>query len=414
MTSEVLPTSSGFPAVLYSTSLPLPSPPPSPLDHDDEDEGDISDDESEHGKDDHHDEDHHELKRPPPAPPFLSAAASTIYSSSSISSSGTQTTLITSTSTLAISTTSTDALIPIKTGGSALNQSDSTPVNQADPSLEAKAGSSPLGTAGTVLAAVFALIALLTTLYLLFRLVRRRKACQSDRGGCHGRSNTFNSQTSIEKGLPTACPSTTQETGIIFGHRSENSNQVRNEQQVSGQARNRGHFSLLDRRWYSTGTEVTSSHAAGSEAPSTIRRWGAPLLELGLRMSRAASSRSDSTSALDERYAPGQADLQRNLSQSSTGSGHARAYAHHNVRPPRSVARSTISSISSRWLKRRSDSNESEAASETSDMHRTSTRHSTFRTKLSGEERKKSREVNQMPRLPLPVTLSSVARTMSI
>lgn len=367
----VLPTSSGFPAVPSSTSLPFPSPPPSPLDYDSEDKGDISDDESEHGEDDHHDEDHHELKQPPP-PPFPSAAASTISSSSSISSSGTQTTLITSTSTLVISTTSTDALIPIKTGDTASNQSGSTPVNQADPRLEAKAGSSPLGTAGTVLAAVFAFIALLTTLYLLFRLVRRRKACQADPGGRHGGSNMFNSQTSIEKGLPTAWPSTTQETGIIFGHRWRSLNQVTNEQQVSRQARNRGRFSFLDGRWYSTGTEVASSHAAGSEAPSTLRRWGAPLLGLGLRTCRTACSRTDSTSTPNEQYAPGQADLQRNLSQSSTGSGHARAYAHHNVRPPRSVARSTISGISTRWLKRRSDANEPEAASETSDMYRTS------------------------------------------
>ncbi|KAK5951723.1 hypothetical protein OHC33_007402 [Knufia fluminis] len=390
------------------TTTAFPYPPPPPPDDDSDDEGEVSDDESELSDDDHDEEDHHKpgTRSPLSATPTAATASSP---TSSIASSTTQTTLLTSTLPLVTATASTDTPASARTSEISLSQSDSTPVTEADSRLESKASSSPLGTAGIVLAAVFGFVALATTFYLLFRLVRRRKAYQTYQGGSSGRSDTFSSETSIEKGLP-AWLSPTQDTGIVFGRRSRSRGSLSHAQQAQAQPRGRGRFSFLNRRWYSTGSEVTAAQATRSEAPSTPPRWGAPLFGLGVQHSRATTSRLASPTTSNEHHIPRQTELQRNLSQSSTGSGHARAYAHHNVRAP---ARSTISSISSRWLKRRSDSNRSEAVSETSDMYKTPPRRSTVSSEAS-TERRRSREGNQMPRLPLPVAVSGGARTMSV
>lgn len=416
------------------TNYPLPPPAPS----NDNDDHDDNDDDDSVGSDDEHSDSHHD---PTPLPLSSSRSSNIDLSVSAYTTSfatSTQSILsnseITPSTTEAFSTTSftSSAVRSVPTTSAAdHSNTDSTPINQANPALETKGNSSPFSTAGIVLAAVFGFAALVTIFYFLFRLIRRRNAnqAQSDRHE-PDRSNTFNSQITIEKGTSgntIRWPShTPQETGIIFGRRSETNPRTPQQQQ-----QNRGRFSFLNRRWYSTGTEFTrpnnnSSTILTNSVPSTSRSasrlFGLPFpLGLGLRHSRTAlPPSSSSTTALNEHYTNDpynvpSTSVSRASSQRSVGSGHARAYVHHNIHAPESAPRSTISSLSSRLFHQRPSTGHGIARSDISNISETSEMYTgspsliprplSISLEASREERRRSREGSQMPRLPLPVAV---------
>lgn len=418
-----LPTSTVQTATVTASASRPPTPSPSPNDEGD-DEGDMSDDETEVG-DDQEDGDYHKSKPPPP-----STLSATAFSSSTALVGSTSTwsdTFLTTFVATTLTTTSTSSSVtdlstgaPAQTSQATLDpDADSTPINTANPQLETKANSSPLGTAGIVLASVFSFAALLTIVYLLFRLLRHRKTYRQRNPGT-SRLDTFDSEASFEKGNSLVLPSTNQETGIIFGRGSSRSSREGMQvNQTQSSARGRSRFSFLNRRWYSTGTEVIAARQRNASIASSMPRWGAPFSRFGRRQSNTETVKSDSTTVMNEHYRPPHqsadtvdqpsADIQRTLSERSTGLGNARAYAHHHVRAPQLSARSTISSISSRWFKRKSDetivsaaaSSLSRDGSETNDMYRAST-HSA----RSQQESRRSLQHAQMPRLPLPIALS--------
>lgn len=413
-------------AIPTSTNLLTPPPPPVPLHDESDEEGD--------------DEDHNEQpdgpKPPqPPAPStaiignsLSSSSSSTLpkstisitltglAASSSSTSSATSETSHIKQNTLSTSATS-DTSQP--STPSSLSQSDNNettststssalstsstpvydqssaatalPIGQPDSGLETKVGSSPLGTAGIILAAVFGFIALSTTIYLLCRL-RRRRQKQDSPGSDSEKQYTY--------------ASTVQETGVIFGRRGSNartssSPSGRHEGRPRGTGRSR--FSFLNRTWYSTGSQFSASQqqarhpqpnlnntTTNSEPPTTPSYWPSPFFfTLGQHQNQnqnsipipipRLSSRTNSQyypSTAPPNHPPPQTpqtattitrlttDIQRNISTRTTdsdtsqaGSGHARAYAHHGIRAPHSVvinaARTTISSISSRWTRTR-------------------------------------------------------------
>ena len=355
-------TSSFYNVIATTTKPAFPFPtPPYMNDHDSDDDHDDSDDDSD--------------DNPGRPPDFVTrtrysstAVAIEQPSTSMVPTAGSARTSLTSSSPSSLTTTSspdlstTTAAVPTT---ARLDSSvvDSVPQNEADPAIESRIMSSPLGTAGVILVSIFGFVALLSTLYFFFRM-RRRRQTQTGRIGSPTNFRRSNHAESLEKGLGTAWYSPNQETGIIFGRR----NTTRTQHTSVAHS----HFSFLNRRWYSTGSETTPSQTARS-TPRSPPRWGAGLLGLGVGMwsrSELPSARANSTSttALDRNYisffSPDTVSTEathtvyRNTSQRSgisehSGDGHARAYAHHNVRAPRSIARSTISSVSSRWRRRR-------------------------------------------------------------
>lgn len=384
------------------TDLPPRPPPPPPAAVDDDSNHD-SDDSSDDGHDDKtksesHDDDDHKstsvLQQPSDSsrssPP--GTATTSFVSSSSTDPTGVTITSassgIAATTAKKISTSSSLQESAPATSAFDHSGSDSTPVSQGDPVLEGNTNPSGLGTAGIVLAAVFGFVALVTTFYLLYRLVRHRRAYRRRSSQSElPRSNTFDGQDSVEKGLTagnTTWPSPKQETGVIFGRRSTLNNQ--SEQQQHGQGRSS--FSFFNWARSSTSTAETAANNNASPHPrATHTTWNTSSIFnlnfiLGRRASQPFSTASTSTTRLNDPYTePYSVDVNRTSSHRSngsvgSGSGHARAYAHHNIRAPQSVARSAISSISSRWLKRRSGADSIPASparnrpiSEISDMY---------------------------------------------
>lgn len=396
----ITPTFSAIP-----TSSTYPPPPPSHS-HDDKNQSDNDND------DDDDDDDHPKSK-----PPYRSepSSASLTVSANLDSSTG----IVPSTLLSIESTTTSDAAIATNTNPGTSIQSEHTPLNIADPAKETEAGSSGLGTAGIVLAAIFGFVALITTFYFIFRMFRRRRPCGHQHHQRPSRSNTFDSQATIEKGqgdIFTYPPSTTQETGIIFSRRSHSENRTNTEH---SEPRGRGRLSFLNRRWYSTGHQATTPQAAHSEAgftatPSSPWHRAAPFLGLGSRTPHIETSHANTTTNLPS-------GIQRNISNRSTGSGNARAYAHHNVAAPHRTPRTTISSISSRWLKRGSDSDRSEVSrptNETSEMYRgehSPPRRDTVTWHESEPDfQESSRESMGAPQLPLPAFVSGGEIRLSI
>lgn len=406
-----------IPTLTNPSILPLtPSPPPPPQPPSDDD----TDGESVASDDDDDDDDTHAVGLAPPqiepsaasrtlnisstytsitsttskssASAFSTARAISLSDSSTSmtesSSNSEQTTLRTSTTSQASQSrtssksgatglTSTPTSTALTSTSTQSSNVTALPVGQPDSASETKAGSSPLGTAGIILAAIFGFIALLTTIYLLYRLRRRRKAQDSS---------------TLDQEKQSNYASTTQETGVIFGRRRSSPRTTPNPYaQQDGQDQTRGHgrsrFSFLNRRWYSTGTQFSdlqqqqqdqqAQPTSTTSAPPSPPRWpSAFFFTRGLALNLRSASRTNSeyypaatasasASASTTRLTT---DIQRNISTRTTdsttsqaGSGHARAYAHHRIRAPHSVvvnaARSTISSvssISSRWLRQRS------------------------------------------------------------
>lgn len=397
-TSSIATTTAAIPS-----SQP-PRPQPSSTNHDDDDD---SDDEDEG----HHDDSHEAsstwsgwptstVDLPQTTTPSVGLSQTTSMLPVSTTSS-----TLPSTKTSANSATSSESVAAARPTAQTFG-SDSTPNNIADPGLEAKASSSPLNTAGIVLAAVFGLIALVTIFYLLYRLTCRRKTYAASRR---------TDGTILEKGFVTSWPSVVQETGVIFEPRSTRSQPKQNQQH--------GRFSLLHRTWYSSGTPSTTRNSSSASASTTPFPWPLSFFNtgLGLRTSWARSNRSATTEVLNGQYIDDPA-LNRNISQRSMGSGHARAYAHHNVGPPASPApaRSRISVLSSRLLRRRRASTESregasrDAEVETSQMYDSSSLGSPGITEgrssplsVLQESRRGNSQGTRMPRLPLPVAVGT-------
>lgn len=425
--STPVPASITFTAVASSSDVPIRLPPPPPQPTDDNDD-EPSDDEAEEHEADHD----HESSMWSDWSSVSSATfqRSLLPSSISVDPSSMTTTLFpaaptsTTSSTQATMTSDRPSSSAEKPGMIAeataqvfgSTDPDSTPNNIADPGLEAKTSSSPLGTAGIVLASVFGCIALFTTFYLLYRLSRRRKAFHRS-----SRTSGGHAGSSLEKGLHVTWPSTVQETGVIFA-------QPRS-QVIPQEQRQHSRFSFLHRRWYSTGTDFSSSPRSSSVVSTSTRPfpWARSFFNsgLGLRSSGedgAVSDRTASTDALDDQYTANAA-LHRNFSQRSTGLGHARAYAHHGFRAPASpdAARSRISIISGRWLRRRRTSAGSadrtigsDVVHETSQLYDSSSLGSpvsndgrmSLRT-MSDQSVRRCRQSAKVPRLPLPVAVST-------
>lgn len=262
------------------------------------------------------------------------------------------------------------------------------PIGQPDSPLETRAASSPLGTASTVLAAIFGFVALITIIYLLHRL--RRRIRQESSG------------IDSEKQNPIA--STAQETGVIFGRRSSEpwsspNRHTQNEGTMRGRGRSR--FSSLNRNWYSTGTQFsnlqqqrqnrdqasqleTTTTATNTNNHSLSPCWPSPLFfspthsnpTLNPRSSPLANSQyyppfpipaTPQTATTITRLAT---EIYRNISTRSSGSGHARAYAHHGISPPRflvvNATRNTILSISSLLIRTRRRNKDSKVSNTTS------------------------------------------------
>lgn len=391
--------------------LPLPPPLSSP------EEDDSSDDESDSGGDnDHHDDEHHSTKPIKTTSSSLSSAQqpTTLFTSSSIPfSTSIGTTFLTTKSFSSLDASSTSSITAPARAAQTSDPAtiDSIPQNEANPVIESRVTATPLGIAGTVLVAIFGFVALMTTFYFFFRMTRRRRTGNGN-GVQQGLQRSHDNGT-LEKNLGWA--STTQETGIIFSHRSPV-----NELSPPG-SQGRGRFSFLNRRWYSTGSEATAAQAHRSPPPSPPR-WGTGLFGLGLR-SRAETphSHSVSMSTLETSYRSqtqnpsdiATPDLQRNFSQRSGGDGHARAYAHHNVKAPRSV-RNTMTSISSRLIRRRDREQKSPALlptrspTETSEMYDGSRRTTIDSERLVRLGRESSATVP--PRIPLPVAVGEGRR----
>lgn len=411
---------------------PPPPPPPSPLSQ----SGSGNDDESD---DEYHDDEHTESKPLQPLTPNtatissnpLSPSSSTLAKSTistasaalAVSSSSSASTISEGSVTkqTALSTTVTSSVLD-SSAPSSLSQSESIeprstmissttpvsslstpgqssaatvlPIGRPDSSLEAKVGSSPLGTAGIILAGIFGFIALVTTIYLLHRLRRRRKT--QDPSGIDS-----------EKQNPLA--STTQETGIIFGRNRNDSRSAPNlDMQSEGRSGGweRSRFSFLNRSWYSTGTQLFSSqqqqqtrdltsHTGITTANFNINdhspspRWPSPIC---FSLNRPDPTLDRHTSPLTNRqYYPSVpilatpqtattitrlvTDIQRNISTRSSGSGHTRAYAHHGIRAPHhlviNAARNTILSISSLLIRARLRNRDSKVSDMTSRSPRT-------------------------------------------
>ncbi|KAK5076094.1 hypothetical protein LTR64_006429 [Lithohypha guttulata] len=446
----------------FPTSTAFPGASQPPLDSDSDDEDDLSDDESEADDDENHDGDtNHTSKSTSNTYSSTSTTSSLTLSSSSSNATTISTTTFNSSTTFASSstapplTTSTSVIsstptnpgtttstqTPARSTGQDLTSSnpasDSNPFpnNVADPAFEAKATSSPVGTAGIVLAAIFGFIGLVTTIYLFYRLMRRRRSYH--RSGCRGpdpsRPDTAKSEASLEKGDIANWPAANQETGIIFGHQPRSSNDTLRQEEMHTRTagRGRGRSSFLNRKWYSTGTQFAKP-AASTRTPSippTPPRWGAPFFNLGLdlRQSGKPTARPNSITATNPDHSSTGTETttpDRSPSTRSTGLGHARAYAHHDTSAPRSSTRvtSTISSISSRWLRRRTDISTRLPAtnrdvsewysSSSSGSSGSSSPTSSLGTLTPSTVGRQSRESqSSVPRLPLPIALSGSRRS---
>lgn len=429
----------------FPTSTAFPGPPQPPLDSDSDDE----DDENHDGDTDHISESTSNFS----SSTFTTSSATLSSSSSSATTTtlvlpttstyrGSTSTFTTSTSvvssTPAASATTTLTESPARSTGqdftSSNSASDSNPIlnNVADPALEAEASSSPLGTAGIVLAAMFGLIGLVTTIYLFHRLIRRRKSYHQSGRRRPGlsRPDTARSEASVEKGDIAEWPPAIQETGIIFGDRSRSSSNTLQHEQMHTRVAGRGRSSFLNRKWYSTGTQFTKP-AASTRTPSlppTPPRWAAPFFNLGLslRKSGTPTAQPSSTTALTDHNGTttDTTNLERNLSIRSTGLGHARAYAHHDISAPCPPTRamSTISSTSSRWLRRRTDISTrlpatnrdvsewySSSSSGSSGSPSPTSSLGTLTPSTVGRQSRESQ--SSVPRLPLPIALSGSRRS---
>lgn len=385
--------------------------------------GDSSDNENDFGDDgDHHHEGDDYFTRPDSitSDSLMPTATSSLTSSTLLPTIVTGTTLITTKSSSRLEASSTSSTTAPGRTAQSLGPGtiDSIPQNEADPVAESRITASPLGTAGIALVAIFGFVAFVTLFYFFFRMRRRREAF---RNGALS-TNMSTGTGFLEKGPSSSWPSTNQETGIVFGCRSAAS------QRLTPESRDRSRFSFLNRRWHSTGSGASPQAQHSRAPPPSPPRWGAALFGLGLGLrSQAATPRSQSVSMclLEASYklqATGgldvtRSELQRNRSQSNGGDGHARAYAHHNVMAPRSVARSTMMSVSSRLIRRKDRDQTSPLPSSRkspSEMSRVYDGLST--TTMSSEVLIRPGRENGFtapPRIPLPVAITGRRRSSS-